>query len=530
VQSKEWIDLLTEHWLPLTLKHEGEMSWVKHYVRLLGKLCPEYTDEAAALWLRAFEEDWSDPESVATSVISAIRRQDSGVLRSACMLDVLGKVTQAMPIDRPEFDYPLGQYVSESVDANQGRHDVLKKYLFKESAVSKSSSAGTKVVSFHDLEPNVDFHRDGFLADYLKESGGFLTHVISRVEKWGQVLRSDSTTSTYNRGNLICTRWEQERSDHDHDFKSRSNRFFCALEDALKHHARENTEWWEENELTLRESKDLGIRYMVVQAYRENIEANLVGIEAHICDTTFHLQADMNHEIGCLMQEAFPLLSQEVRAKSQHSILDIRNKVDLYREGKPTRWVKIIYDCLNRVPRCFRTQETAQFLDQWESHFGTAPSQPRVRSYGGFVPPPVSPIRLCSLSAESVLRLLRHFDDIRHSFRQKSGGIMGGRDSFLKAISDAAGMAPVCFLERVKEWSRNDVDNDYIRAVYKGVAWHCMYRFGNVSPGDKWEPMRPMVSREYLSDCLFHIAETSKPLWQDLNTARRVVEIGRAHV
>jgi len=524
VQSKKWIDMLTEYWLPLALEDKSETPWVKRYIQLPGQLCTDHANEAIAIWKRAFEEKWSDPEDIAMSIIFAIGRANSDVLEVDEMPDVLGKVVQTLSADHPEFEYPLGQYVSKSIEANPDKHDLLESYLFKESESLKSYGGAKNAISFHDVEPNVDFHRDDFLVDQLKQSDELLTNVIRQVEEWGQTLRRDSTTSPYNRGNLIHTRWDLLRSDNDYGLANPTKRFHYALEDALKHHARENTDWWRENEPMLRVSDDLGIRYMVIQSYRANPAENLSGIEVQVCDTDFHLYSDMNHEIGCLMQEAFPFLSQGVRARSQKSVLGLSNEVDLFRDDETTGWVKMIYDCLNRVPRCFRTKEAVEFLSDWESRFGTAPSQPRVRSYGGAVPPPVSHLQLCNLSDGAMLRLINHFDDIRHSFRSKSGGIVGGRDSFLRAIKDAAEIAPTLFLDRAEAWLRYDVDSDYNQAVYRGVAFHCMYRFGNLGSGDRWEPVRPMVPRKHLSHTFFHLAETSDILWQDLNTARRVVE------
>lgn len=525
VRSKKWFDHLTEHWLPIALQSNEETPWTRLYIEQLSHLCLEHTSEAVALWQRAFDEDWEDHEEVGYAVIQAIERTEKFSGSAEGVPALLEGIVQALPVDHHSFDYPLGRIISACVEASNQGHEVLLQYMFKGTSVAQddTSESGSLTPSYR-LEANTDFHRDDFLLDCLKTSGEFLAGVINNVIEWGRINRPEFSTSPFNRGELLNTRWDELRSDNDRHFPTGGTPLLYALEDALKYHSVENTEWWQENEPELRESADLGLRYMLIQAYRANPEDNLDGIEAQICDTSLHLYSDMNYELGCLMQEAFPLLSRQACLESQKSVLDLRDKVDLYRDGQSTSWAKIIYDCLNRIPRYYRTVETQRFLDDWEAKFGTARAAPRIRTYGGAVPSPLSLEKLCSLSSESVVRVIRHFDEIPGSFRQKSGGIMGGRRSVVRAVSDAAQIAPHQFLDYAEKWQMSDVDDDFVRAVYRGVAGHCLYRFGNVNPGDSWSPIRPMLSKADLATRLFAVAERSETLWKDPSTARRVVE------
>jgi len=519
VQDSDWVAFLREDWLPLVLGSSRD-SWTLRFLKKLAVLCPQYTDEAVELWRQALNEGWIGQPKIAGTIVEALRHASALNGEAEGLERLFKQIVCYIEPDHLTFDYRLGTLLSEWVDETDQGDAVLWKYITKDvkSKESKPQFSGL------DINLYLHFYREDFLKERLAESDELISTVIARVEKWGKAARYDNSETEFRRALLLNTSWNDKRSDSDIRATGDIGLLLHDLETALAERCSRNDDWWQKNEPHLRASKELALRYMTVEAYRENPEDNFEGIKEQICNTEFHLYSDFNYEIGRLMQEVYPLFDRSTRKQNQRSILALRDQVqDEEDEGLPSSWAKIIYDCLNRIPRCFQEPEAQDFLEEWSSVFGTSRSTPRIWSGGGAVHYPVAPEKLLQLSPLSLIRLFEHFDDINRASLSSKGDMIGGRDMLQRALSDASSLNPVRFVKYLPLFRASNVSAGYIRSICRGVAMHVLHRFGNLTPNDNWEPKR-LPSREELSWVLLEMAEMYPELWEDGHAVKRVVD------
>jgi hypothetical protein len=520
VQSHDWVDFLRGNWFSQILHDPSDDSWALRFVKKLAVLCPQYTDEAVALWQRALNEGWEDQTKVAGEIVEAMSQAPSLDGETVGLKSLLQQIVRHIEPDHLTFEYELGPLLSEWIEETDQGDEVLWEYITKDVEIEDSGPRFSGL----DIELYLHFHRDEFFKERLIESNDLISTVIDEVEEWGATAQYDDSQTQLRRGLLQNTSWDDKRSDRDIRPAYDLSLVLRDLEEAITERCDRNDEWWQKNEPRLRSSSELALRYMTVEAYRKNPEENLEGIKEQICDTELHLYSDFNHEIGRLMQEAYPHLDRSTRRQNQRSILALRDQIqDEDDEGLSSSWAKIIYDCLNRIPPCYRAPRTQDFLAEWESTFDTSHSGPKLRSWGGTVGLPVSPKRLLHLSSSSLIRLFEHFENINRSYHSRSEGLRGGREMLQRALESASSLAPKHFIEHLPLLRASDLDAGYVQSLCRGVGKHTRHRFGNLSQDEDWQP-KELPDREELSRALLRMAETYRELWEDGHTIKRVID------
>lgn len=525
VQSYEWVDFLRENWLSQILQDPSDDSWALRFVKKLAVLCPQYTDKAVALWQWALNEGWEDQTKVAGAIVEAMSKAPSldgetADGETASLESLLQQIVRHIEPDHLTFEYELGPLLAKLVEETDQGDAMLWEYITKDVEIEESDPRFSGL----DIELYLHFHRDEFFKERLIESDELIYTVIDQVEKWGKAAQYGNSQTQFRQGLLQNTSWDDKRSDRDMRPAYDLSLVLRDLEDAIAERCDRNDDWWQKNEPRLRSSSELALRYMTVEAYRENPEDNLEGIKEQICDTELHLYSDFNYEIGRLMQEAYPHLDRSTRKQNQRAILALRDQVqDEEDEGLPSSWAKIIYDCLNRIPPCYRAPETKNFLAEWESTFDTSHSGPKLRSWGGTVGLPVSPKRLLQLSSSSLIRLFQHFENINRSYHSRSEGLRGGREMLQRALESASSLAPKHFIEHLPLLRASDLDAGYVQSLCRGVGKHTRHRFGNLRQDEDWQP-KELPDRDKLSRTLLRMAETYRELWKDGHTIKRVID------
>lgn len=519
IQSRDWIALLRENWFPLVLANSSNDSWILRFVKKFAVLLPQNTDEAVELWRQALDEDWSDQAKLAGTVVEAMSQASSLNGDPEGLRPLFQQIVRHIESDHLTFEYQLGTLLSEWVEATDQGDSVLWQYVTKDVKIEESRTSFTGL----SVDLYLHFHRDDFFEEHLSKSDELISAVVDEVEKWSRASQYDNSETEFCRALLLNTSWDDKRSDSDIRATGDIGLLLRHLETAFAERCSRNDEWWQENEPQLRTSKDLALRYLTIEAYKENFESNTEGIKEQICSTYLHLHSDFNHEIGRLMQEVYPLLDRSAREENQKSILALRDRVQDQEQGLPHSWAKVIYNCLNRIPRCFREPETQDFLNEWESSFGTSRSGPELRSWGGAVGSPVSPKRLLQLSPSSLIRLFRHFEGIDRSYHSRGEGLRGGREMLQRALETASSLAPKHFIEHLPRLRASDLDAGYVQSLCRGVGIHTRHRFGNLKQDEDWHPEeRP--DREELSRALLKMAETYPELWEDGHAIKRIVD------
>lgn len=516
-KGDDWFEFLRDNWLPHAISCGADVL-LALYVRKLGIWFPTHTEEVVVLWHQAFDEAWTQPEKVADSIVDAIQQSEFIDVVDPAFEKLLQLLIETLDPNHHTFELALESILSDWVKETDQGDELIWRYLMKDGRSDESRHRDSP----HDISLNGSLVRKDFLSERFETSDALISLAVEAVEEWSEMVQYPNSPTRLRTALLDSTSWMDVRSDRDIHVRADIGHLLRKLEAAFCRRASRNDQWWNANEPRFRSSDDVALRYLLIQAYAETIPDNLDGIEAQICDTDLLRCTELDHEIGCMMQKAYPYLSREVRRKNQQTILDLYRS---YRkEGPIPKWrVEPLYNCLNRIPRCYLESEAAEFLSEWESEFGTIRSQPRIRSASGTVAFPIAPERLCTLSDDALFRILDDFEDVQHFHRRHSGGLVGGLDELHESLREATQLDPARFLSLRQHLRSRSLHEGGEQAILRGVAWHVLYRFGNISPGGEWSPFRPLPSGEQLTRSLLQAAETSDVLWREVNAARRVV-------
>ena len=289
---------------------------------------------------------------------------------------------------------------------------------------------------------------------------------------------------------------------------------FDSLEKALKHRAARLDTWWKTSEPSLRVSKEKAFRYLVLEAYKENIQANVPGIEAQLTDSELFRYGRLDHELGELMQAAYPMISNAVQETNQTVILSLYADEDWDGDALGEWSIHAIYQYLVWIPGIFRTPQTQAFIDTWMDRFGSALPTPHIHSWGGFVGPPLSSQDMLDLSDSALFRLLHHYNDSIGTERTASGGLVGGRDLIRRVLGEASSRHPDRFLALFARIIDEDLHQDYVHAIINGVSNHLRYRFGNLRPSGDWIPIEPVPDGDVLAAALLNLIERYPIIWE----------------
>lgn len=293
-----------------------------------------------------------------------------------------------------------------------------------------------------------------------------------------------------------------------------------SIEKAFKHLVLNNDAWWQKNEPRLRNTDDLVIRYFVIQAYKENIEANIPGIEFQLLDEELLNKSDLIDEIGELMQIACPLISPEVRIKNQEIIL---SWIPIDDNNEKLYVIKVCYDYLIWIPNIFRTAETQYLIERWQDYFGYAQPFFRERSRGGDVSPPISPEELVQLSDAAILRLLNYYQQNPrvNTFDEMT---IGGLDFVLRVLAQASSLHPQKFLDLFSLFIKENLHQDFLISIIEGVSRHLIYRFGNSRSMTEWKPIEPLPEGKTIAAQLLNLLERYNIIWSNRDAVAEALQ------
>ncbi len=173
-------------------------------------------------------------------------------------------------------------------------------------------------------EPH-EFHQEDFLAKRLSQSDDLLTLVLNQLERWNADRAAGYGGNGLQSEFLAHTSW---RHNQDDTYRDSLTVLLDSLEIALKHRSYQNDAWWQANEPRLRDTQEEALRYFVIQAYKENIEANIPGIESQLQDKELFHWSQLSNELRELMQMAYPYISEAVQIANQAMIFSLNAEQD----------------------------------------------------------------------------------------------------------------------------------------------------------------------------------------------------------
>jgi len=527
-RGEAWLQMLTSHLLP-SVRGEPELKeqWLFGFAMHLKTWATSHAEQVVALWremLDEFAADFNAARAHFTCNV-LIGLEQASIWRTEGMRGLL----EAFLNEPGESDrHYLGRALSSFIRATGEGDDLLWRFLNPPAEstplpLDYDSFSGDEVTfaSFRFKRGDIP---DGFLKERLASSDWLLDHFIHAV--------LPASVASEDRTRLVDADWLPAGHLGNTSYRRRRSRRVImpygsehfiqdVLEEALKVRATRDDRWWREHEPELRHRRDLGVRYLLVQAYRENPEANAVGVAVQLCDRELLREWDLDYELGELTRDAYPYLPEDAQERHQRLVLS------LYADDRDGNdWIEFrarkTYELLQWVPRWLRLREAQEFLDTWEPRFGPARPERRLHMWDGNRAPPLSVEELLALTPAGARRLIDYFQGLAHARE-------GGRDEYMedcwalrRIFRNAATIAPVEVLNLIDELTDEGIEGDYVDAVASGVSSHLSYRFGNVRPAGDWTPREPLPEGEELAVLLLDFLDRHPSIWSSRDSASEI--------
>jgi hypothetical protein len=523
-QEIVWFNFLKQYWLTEAQASENREDWLRQFCWKLSIWVNECPIEVIALWREGITSGWTDRQTLVGIISSGLDKFE--------VWDVEGvqELLEALVENASAERSSLGKILSRWVQATNSGDDLLWRHITRN--VSHENASRRDVSNQLHCKPH-EFHQDNFLVERLKQSNEMLTLVLSSVEHWSNDNTANYGKNTLRTGFLWSTSWRFKHHKQEHYYVGDLEILLSALESALKYRSRQNDHWWRANELHLRTTPDATLRHLVIQAYKENIEMNLPGIENQLQDKDLLEWEKLNYELGELMQAAYPYISESAQTTNQKIILSLRADppIDMD-EPMLSSWIahdnRKIYNLLIRIPSIFRTPEAQSNIVQWQNHFSYSQPSPDVHIWSGAMISPLSKEDLLKLSDKSLFRLLHYYEQrSARDFTFFDHDMNGGFSEIVWVLREACSLHPARFLCLFSSFvSANNLHQGYIHAVVKGIASHLHYRFGNLrpNPGDSWTPIEPLPDGKALATTLMKLLEQYSVIWNDGDTVSQALE------
>jgi hypothetical protein len=512
LKSKVWFELLKNYWLPEAKLAEDKESWLRDFVLHSREWANLYPIDVVSLWKESLACQWAEKQSLLKLIQSNLMYH-----YEAWNIDGIRELLEILAEEiEPQSNY-LGNVLSKWICATNSGDNLLWRYITKD-----FQDIAIEDLQYRDLNRKLrcsasDFRQENFLQERLCQSDCLLTLVLDSINKW----RENDKNRYLLTLSLHDTSWELRHSSpgmcHSADDLTE---LLYSIEKAFKYRAINNDIWWQENEPRLRNTDDIVIRYFVIQAYKENIEANMPGVEFQLLDEELLNKSDLGDEIGELMQMACPLISPEVRIKNQEIIL---SWIPIDDNNEKLYVIKICYDYSIWIPKIFRTAETQYLIERWHDDFGYTQPFFREHSRGGDVSPPISPEELLQLSDTAILRLLNYYQQNPrvNTFDEMT---IGGLDFVLRVLAQASSLHPQKFLDLFSLFIKENLHQDFLISIIEGVSRHLIYRFGNSRSMTEWKPIEPLPEGKTIAAQLLNLLERYNIIWSNRDAVAEALQ------
>ena len=512
--SDAWLAVLTNHWLSIAVGSEDKDRWLREFAGRLRVWMNTLPEQIISLWRQILEQA-SEAGTVAWEIIMGLEKFEHWAV------DGVEELLKTLVVDgEADHDFRL-KPISRWVEATGKGDALLWEVITKEidSEQMEEFKLGHKL-----LYGDHHFYRKGFIKDRLKSSDELLTLAVKSLETW---CRADPYGPAET-GIYTCfidqSSWRYTHTQHDVRSYDDLECFFDDLEEAIWHRAKRDDAWWKEHEPRLRDTPYAILRYFLIRGYMENLEGNIEGLEKMLRDEPLFRYSQLEYKLGMLIRDAYPLVSAEVQEANQamiHSMYADHEKEN----DEEQQWVyNHRYEYLIRIPGIFRTEQTQAFLDHWSVRFGTHPPTPQLKSWGGLVGAPVSVDKLLELSADSVIRLLQHYNNSSDRSETIAGRLVGGRGQVERQLCEAASKDPLKFIDFLPVIKKEELSTAYEKSIIQGVADHLKYRFGNLRSQNGWKSVEPLPDGTQLAKTLLQLISAGFDLHSAEWTFSRALE------
>ncbi|MDF3161230.1 ATP-binding protein [Pseudomonas proteolytica] len=507
----EWHHFWLKHLVPALKSAQDSEGLMGHAYRI-AQWSNEDCAGVLSFWTDSLSLKWLDRNTFADQLgihLSQIKSENMALV--APLLERL--------VDMPLTEqYCLGPVIGKCVEAGVVEDSLLWRYIAGE--INDEDLHQYRIDNKLRCQKHEFGGRDEeFIRKRMVQSTTLLDLAIESIEHWSSVraLRYHSTRVGYRNGFLNETSYEHSHSERDIAHASSLKVLLGAVEEAILHQAKSNTDWWQNNRLRLCFNHEGALLYFAILACTGSPVANIEIIARMLCDKKM-LEFKLSYELGSLIHSAFIFLSVPLQDAVMAKVLTIWNEEVA---AESAVWVlRAQAELILAIPCYLRSPEVQAVVDSYEEKAGLLVRQPEVHSAGGFVSAPFSYEIFLGASDSGVLRLLAHYNG--YSRWHRADVLTGGEREVGWQLREAASRNPSRFLNLLSiQWL--EIPECFREDIMDGVSTYLAYSYGSLRPNEAWQSVEePQVS---LLVCqVFDELERHPSEWQHQRSSAKAIE------
>ncbi|GAB3247484.1 NACHT domain-containing protein [Chitinimonas naiadis] len=507
----EWHHFWLKHLVPDLMSERNAEGMTRHVYRI-AQWVNEDASSVLALWIEALSLDWLD----STSIADQLRFQLPDITSENLSL-IVPLLERLLKLSHSEHSF-LGKKIASCVVAGAADDAMLWRYIAGEISDKDLLEFGfEKKLRCHAHE--FGDQKGNFIYQRMKQSTALLDLALDSIERWSKVRLSRHGKSRigYRYGFLDKTSFEVTHSLRDIRHTDSMNVLLDAMEAAIHHHAKINSDWWRINCEHLCSSHEGALIYFGILACAASPEANVELIGRMLCDKNL-LEFSLSYELGTLIQSAFSLLDPENQDAVMATILRVREE-KLANEHHHFLILKERAELIVTIPCHLRSPASHAVMDEYESKAGALIRQPNIHMRGGVVRAPFSYEIFLSSSNDGVLRLLSHYSKYDRNF---DDFLVGGEREVGWQLQEASSRHPIRFLSLLPiHWE--DIPERFRDDIMDGAATYLSHRYGNLQANCTWEPIdEPDAS--FLARQILDELERHPRYWQRRHSSAKALK------
>jgi hypothetical protein len=466
MKSYEWFEIIKSKYVPNLFDNEEKLKWTRTLLFKSDMFINTYPNEFINYYNELIN-DGLNKELLFPIFISLTK------LENLNFDEVYTILEYTLKIDPNKHFFPevLSKYIEQT---NKG-DNLLWQFIIKDLDEEEFKKYNIKL----NCE-NHNFDKDNFLEERFKKSEYLLIKAFEAIEDWSSKMYGSFLDSSFS--------YEKRHCKSDMYGLGSISRLIDILEKAIIEQAKEKTNWWQNFEQRLLNSKELFFTYVLIQIYEDDIinhidEITFILTKKEIVDDGY-----LKDEILPLLNKSFPYLNENTQLEIQELLLTINADKD--ESGKYDIYYKRdTYEYLLYIPAHLRIEEVHEYIEKYKKEFGLIRKSPSITSWGGLVGSPIRREEMDSLSSEYILKLFEYYNqpisgsDSEYTDR----GYVGGKSSITSTFYDVVLQNPKKYLYLFNILNTHKNYKQYFESLIEGISNYIEHIDGNLSFGNNIE-------------------------------------------
>jgi hypothetical protein len=466
MKSYEWFEIIKSKYVPNLFDNEEKLKWTRTLLFKSDMFINTYPNEFINYYNELINDGLN--KEILFPIFLALTK-----LENLNFDEVYTILEYTLKIDPNKHFFPevLSKYIEQT---NKG-DNLLWQFIIKDLDEEEFKKYNIKL----NCE-NHNFDKDNFLEERFKKSEYLLIKAFEAIEDWSSKMYGSFLDSSFS--------YEKRHCKSDMYGLGSISRLIDILEKAIIEQAKEKTNWWQNFEQRLLNSKELFFTYVLIQIYEDDIinhidEITFILTKKEIVDDGY-----LKDEILPLLNKSFPYLNENTQLEIQELLLTINADKD--ESGKYDIYYKRdTYEYLLYIPAHLRIEEVHEYIEKYKKEFGLIRKSPSITSWGGLVGSPIRREEMDSLSSEYILKLFEYYNqpisgsDSEYTDR----GYVGGKSSITSTFYDVVLQNPKKYLYLFNILNTHKNYKQYFESLIEGISNYIEHIDGNLSFGNNIE-------------------------------------------